>query len=75
MIARHLAWTPETIGSVPDELRRALHWVLFAEAVAGPEGLPADVPIEPGMPSQRRLALMRAKAAAAELRRMLFPED
>jgi hypothetical protein len=80
MLALRTGWTPEVIGgdtgAVTDAFRRALHWLMFAEVLAGPEGLPpTDLRMPPRATPDQRRAVMRIRAEGSKLRGILFPRD
>jgi hypothetical protein len=80
VLALRTGWTPETIGGdsggVTEAFRRAAHWALFAETLAGTEGLPpADLRVPPHATPDVRRGVMRLRASGDKARRILFPTD
>jgi len=73
MLALATGWTPAALAQLPGQFRRACHWALYAQTVAGPEGF-EDPAIPSGLPAADRLALMQQKAQIGTNRVHLYPE-
>jgi hypothetical protein len=62
------------IADIGLRFRAACHWALFAETIAGPNGLPStDIPH--GAPNAVKAEAMQRNAALIPVRKMLYPED
>jgi hypothetical protein len=72
MLALRTGWTPDVIAELPGAFRAGCHWALYAQTIAGPEGLPStDLP--PGTRATPELQSRRVEVS--RLRTMLYPED
>jgi hypothetical protein len=73
MLALQTGWTSDVIGTLGPRFAAMCRWVLYARAVAGPEGFPnTDVPIH--APPEAKIAALKVRQAVDELRVLLFPE-
>lgn len=74
MLAIETGWTPDVIAELPTRFHQRCRWLLYARAICGPEGLPTvEIPRQGS--ADARLAAMKAKAAIAPIRSLLFPDD
>lgn len=74
MTALRTGWTPDVLAEMPVAFRAACHWALYAETIAGPEGLPStERPA--GLPSEHAAAWLRTRAEVLRLRDVLYPGD
>lgn len=56
--------------------RKAAHWYLYAETLAGPEGLPSDtLHLNREMTNEQKRAVSDAWKQGQAIRKVLFPED
>jgi hypothetical protein len=74
MLALRTGWTPDVLAELPDAFRSGCHWALYAQAVAGDEGLPStDIPAS--APMSARLEMQKTRVEVMKLRDALYPED
>lgn len=74
LLALETGWTPERIGSLAARFRAALHWLLYARSLVGPEGLPhIDIPRDAA--PEVKADLLKARLQLQQVREVLFPED
>lgn len=74
MLALATGWTPDVIADLPAAFRDGCHWAMYAQAVAGPEGLPSvDIPSH--LPMAQKVELQKARVEILKLRDTLYPED
>lgn len=72
MLALRTGWTPDVIAELPVAFRDGCRWALYAQALAGPEGLPS-VEVPPGTRATPELQARRIEVK--KLRDALYPED
>lgn len=74
MLAVETGWTPDVLASLPAAFRDACHWLLYARALSGPDGLP-DTEIPSGLAVSERIAHLKQNAGVLRIRSILYPED
>lgn len=72
MLALATSWTPDVLAELPAGFRAACHWSLYAQTIAGPEGLPnTEVPAG----GKRTPEMAKLSIQVKSLRDLLFPAD
>lgn len=73
MLALQTGWTPDVLAELPTRFLRRCRWLMYARAIAGPEGLPVvDIPSR--APIEVRLAAQESRAQLMKIRTLLFPD-
>lgn len=74
MLALRTGWTPNVLVELPRDFRAGCHWALYAESIAGPEGLPSTE-IPPTAPVAVKVEMQKRRVEVMRLRDQLYPED
>ena len=72
MLAMATGWTPDVLADLPARFRASCHWSLYAQTIAGPDGLPGT-DLAPGQKATPEFQAQRV--AVMKLRNLLYPED
>lgn len=74
-LALATGWTESALDRMTVRFRAACHWLLYARAICGPDGLPPWPEIPKGGSPEAKYAVVEMQKRIRDVERVLFPED